>query len=418
LNYYIEPATILQLSILDFAVFPGFMTALTETDEPLALYLHIPFCAWKCTYCAFNTYIHLDHLIPDFVSALMREITMVARSSPYHTVSSIYFGGGTPSLLSVAQFQDILSTIQSGFDLQPEVEITVEANPDDLDEPYLRRLRAAGVNRLSIGMQSANAGELELFARRHDNDRVIHAVNAARRAGFDDLSLDLIYGVPHQTLANWEYTLIQATALQPEHLSLYALGLEDGTPMQHWVRTGRLPMPDDDLAADMYDLAIDTLAVRDYEQYEISNWSVPGHACRHNLQYWRNLPYLGLGPGAHGYAGGVRYATILRPQHYIKALQTVDDTAFEFPHTPATTDAMAVDRRTEIAETLMMGLRLTEMGISYRDFRQRFDVDLMEIYGSTVDRFVASGLLETNSERLRLTRRGRLVCNVVFRELV
>lgn len=383
-------------------------------SNPLSLYLHIPFCSTKCTYCAFNTYIHLEHLIESFVDALAREVEIAGRGQ---AVGTIFFGGGTPSLLTPQQFERIFHAIRQSFDVMPDAEISLEANPNDLNREYLAALREIGFNRLSIGMQTVNPNELRLFNRRHDNDAVARSMSAARSAGFDNVNLDLIYGFPHQTMESWETSLRQMLVLKPEHISLYALGLEDGTAMMAWVETGRLPLPDDDLAADMYELASEILAGHGYEQYEISNWARPGRQCRHNLQYWLNLPYVGLGPGAHGYADGVRYSVILSPQRYIKLMEA-NTKSYDFPHTPATDQAEVVSREGEIAETLIMGLRLTQHGIERRTFVNRFGVDLLDIHGGTIRRFADHGLLSVDDEHVRLTQQGRLLSNVIFRELV
>ena len=382
-----------------------------------SVYIHIPFCGTKCTYCAFNTYVKLEHLIEPFVDALNREIEIVGTSKPELPVQTIFFGGGTPSLLNPDQFQRILDALYRHFDVHSEVELTLEANPNDLSQPYLTELRALGFNRISIGMQSAIDEELKLFHRRHDAETVVYAMVAARAAGFENVNLDLIYGVPRQTLANWETSLKYAIDLAPEHISLYALGLEDGTPLKSWVDSGHIPAPDDDLSAEMYDLATEILENAGYQQYEISNWSKPGFQCRHNLQYWWNLPYIGLGPGAHGYAGGVRYSTVLLPPEYIRVLKN-PDLSCDFPRTPATAESVLVSDENEIAETLIMGLRLTQEGIRRTVFAERFGVDLLEIHGKTLQRFVNHGLLYIDSEVVRLTRQGRFLSNLIFRELV
>ncbi len=387
-------------------------------DMPLSLYLHVPFCTTKCTYCAFNTYTNLEHLVPAFVEALCQEIAIVGKNNPYPTVHTIFFGGGTPSLLMPAQFATILDAIKQHFKLTPDAEITIEANPNDLDQEYLQALRALGINRLSIGMQSANMRELMLFSRRHDHQGVVDAVKAARDAGFDNLNLDLIYGIPEQTLQNWQVTLQAALDLAPEHFSLYALGLEAGTPLLAWVENGRLPAPDDDLAADMYELATEMMGKAGYEQYEISNWAKPGFACRHNLQYWHNLPYAGLGPGAHGYADDVRYSVLLSPQRYIKLLHEAQpEGVYQFPRTPAVEEATIVDRENEISETLMMGLRLMQ-GVNRKQFTQRFGVDLVELHRVTLDKFSGYGLLTIAPDVVRITQQGRLLSNMIFRELI
>ncbi len=383
-----------------------------------ALYLHIPFCTTKCTYCAFNTYINLEMLIPGFIDALISEIGLSGRTSPDKRIHTIFFGGGTPSLLTVEQFRQVFDAIRAAFDVDDSAEISIEANPNDLNYEYLAGLRGLGINRISLGMQSAVESELKLYARRHDHEVVQRVMPEIRRAGFERINIDLIYGGPYQTLASWRYTLEQTAAMSPEHISLYALGLEEGTPLLDWVESGRVPTPDDDLAADMYDMATQFLAEQGYEQYEISNWCKPGEECRHNLQYWRNWPYIGVGSGAHGWAGGVRYATQLMPQRYIKLMQDGVGEAFVFPRTPATVDEVIVPREDEIAEMLIMGLRLTQEGIRRADFAARFGQDILEIHPKTLPDFVARGLLEITPDRVRLTQQGRLLSNLVFRELV
>jgi oxygen-independent coproporphyrinogen III oxidase len=386
---------------------------------PLSIYLHIPFCTTKCTYCAFNTYIHLESLIPPFVDALSAEVDFLASGLTERAdVGTVFFGGGTPTLLSPQQLGRILQQIRERFNLLPDAEITAEANPNDLDLAYLKALREEGFNRLSIGMQSSNANELRLFARRHDYETVIEVIPQVREAGFDNINLDLIYGIPNQTLQTWRETLQATITLNPEHISLYALGLEDDTPLKEWVEQGRVPSPDDDLTADMYELATEVLGDAGYVQYEISNWSKPGREARHNLQYWKNLPYAGLGPGGHGFAGGVRYATILSPQRYIRAIQEAEGRSFKFPYTPATVDAVVVERDAEIAETLIMELRLLKDGVSRRNFSDRFGVDLVELHQPVISKYLRYGLLEVTDERVRLTREGRLLSNTIFRELV
>jgi oxygen-independent coproporphyrinogen-3 oxidase len=389
-----------------------------KRSERVSLYLHVPFCAARCTYCAFNTYTHLDHLIEPFTEALAREITIVGSSRPGIVLGTIFFGGGTPSMLTPAQFHRLFEAIHAVFALAPDAEISLEANPVDCREPYLRDLRHVGFSRISIGMQSAIQSELTLFNRRHTNDDVAAAVRTARRAGFDNINLDLIFGTPGQTLADWSVSLEQMLHLRPEHVSLYALTLEEQTPMKAWVDKGKMPAPDDDAAADMYEFASERLATAGYEQYEISNWCQPGYACRHNLQYWLNDDYLGVGPGAHGWAGGVRYATLLSPHRYIEAMRAAEGRSFTYPHTPATVDAVVTAREDAIAETLLMGLRLTQRGIVRAEFAARFGEDLLAARGGVLERFARHGLLEITPDAVRLTSSGRLLANQIMRELV
>ncbi len=384
----------------------------------LSLYLHIPFCRIKCSYCAFNTYVHMDDLIPSFVIALCDELKILGINQPTDTiVHTVYFGGGTPSLLSPKQIETILDTIVGQFTLSEDVEISMEANPSDISSDYIVAIQKIGVNRISIGMQSANQAELELFARRHDVSDVIKAVEALQFGKMENFNLDLIYGVPGQTLSDWDNSLKQLVLLNPTHISLYALGLEEGTAMHNWVERGRLDRPSDDLAADMYDLATDILAKHGFLQYEISNWAKKSYECRHNVQYWRNLPYAGLGPGGHGYAGNIRYFTILSPHRYIRVMKQPEG-SFRFPLTPGVDEFVEVDRENEIAETIIMGLRLTQEGIVRAKFRERFDVDIVDLHQSVIDKYTSLGLLDVSAERVRITSKGRLLSNVVFRDLV
>lgn len=395
-------------------------------DSPFSLYIHIPFCHHRCAYCDFNTYAGQEELIPAYVEALIREIeSLQAGALPIHT---IFFGGGTPSLLTPHQVGQILEAIGRRFSLLSEAEITLEANPGTLTPEALRGLRAAGINRLSLGMQSANPQELRLLEREHSFTDVIHAVSWARRAGFINLNLDLIYGLPQQSIDLWQRSLEWALRLHPEHLSLYALTIEHGTPFGHWVGRGLLPAPDGDRAAEMLEWAAERLTQAGYGQYEISNWALdlppaapfdlPRYACRHNVQYWRCLPYLGLGAGAHGYAKGYRYSNVLRIRTYIERMQ--DGRSPPFPFSPALVQARRQKFEEEMGEFMMLGLRLTRQGVSLEEFRQRFAKEAQDVYGKQIQQLRAAGLLEVleNEKRLRLTPRGRLLGNRVFREFL
>jgi oxygen-independent coproporphyrinogen-3 oxidase len=387
-------------------------------QESLSIYIHIPFCSTKCSYCAFNTYTHLEYLIPEFLGALEAEIRQAGQNNPYPLVHTIFFGGGTPSLLSVSQVEQVLNAVYDAFNVSQVAEITMEANPNDLvSSTVLRGLRSLGINRLSIGMQSSNADELALFERRHDDMMTQQAVHAARRAGFDNINLDLIYGFPHQSMTSWQSSLEAAHCLAPEHFSLYALGLEDGTPLYHRVQSHVLEMPQDDLIADMYDYASDFLEASGYEQYEISNWSRPGFACQHNTQYWRNRPYLGFGPGAHGFANGIRYETVRGPKQYIQAMTEQSDD-IEFPLTSAAYAWQRPDQKDEVAETLITNLRLLLEGVDRASFKNRFGFDLLETHGDILGKHEAYGLLHVTDEAVRLTRQGRLLSNYIFRDFV
>ncbi len=420
---------------------------------PYSLYFHIPFCVHRCAYCDFNTYAGQEEMIPAYVEALTREIDFVGNQLrttqlPNHptTAHTIFFGGGTPSLLSPKQFESIIESVQGNFALTDDAEITIEANPGTCSFTHLLDLHSIGINRISYGVQSANAAELRMLERAHDFFDVIEAVMSARKAGFDNLNIDLIYGLPEQTLQTWQTSVQRILDLHPEHISAYALTLEHGTPFGRWASKGLLPLPDPDLAAEMYEWASEAFESAGYRQYEISNWAKlkdeggrrkdeglvqenssfilhnSSFACRHNLQYWRGLPYLGFGAGAHGYANGYRYSNVLRIKTYIDRLTTSQFTNFQFPLSPATVNHHKQSLNDDMSEFMMTGLRLTQEGVSEDDFRARFDRSMYEAYGKEIDELLKFGLIEYPSptgrgdrgEGIRLTKRGRLLGNKVF----
>jgi oxygen-independent coproporphyrinogen III oxidase len=390
--------------------------------DTYSLYLHVPFCRHRCAYCDFNTYAGQENLIPAYVDALCQEINLVSQSlSERLPVHTIFFGGGTPSLLSPAQFEKIMRVLGDRFSLQAELEATLEANPGTVSLETLQGLRSAGLNRISFGVQSAHPDDLRLLERQHNYLDVIQAVEWARKAGFDNLSLDLIFGLPFQPLERWQSTVELALGLNTEHLSLYALTVEHGTPFRHWAERGLVPMPDDDLAADMYDWACERLQKAGFEQYEISNWACRDSSgqllsSKHNLQYWRNQPYLGFGAGAHGFAGGYRTANVLGIQAYIQRCR--EGQQREFPLGPALANALPVDRWTEMQETMMVGLRLIQEGVSNTAFTRRFGQTMEQAFGKQIQMLVGQSLLEWEGDRLRLTPNGKLLGNRVFIEFV
>lgn len=392
--------------------------------DALSLYLHIPFCQRRCGYCDFNTYAGLDNLIPAYVEALASEAVFYGELNesgenlPVHTV---FFGGGTPSLLTVDQFERLIGQIQASFTLLRDCEITIEANPGTVSAAQLAGIRELGVNRISLGVQSSNLDELVTLDRLHGFREAQTAVVDARKAGFDNLSMDLIYGIPGQTMSTWARSLGDVLSLSPEHLSLYSLTVEDGTPLAARVASGYVSVPDDDLAADFYDYASKVLGDAGYLHYEISNWGLLRGAeamiSRHNRQYWRNLPYVGLGAGAHGYYQGVRYANSLGVADYIRQMK--GDAVERF--SPVAAEQHNVGQAEEMGETMMMGLRLLQEGVSAERFSARFGVEMMAVYGEDINRLLGLGLLEWAGERsdtLRLTERGYLLGNQVFSAFV
>jgi oxygen-independent coproporphyrinogen-3 oxidase len=410
-----------------------------------SLYIHIPFCTHRCAYCDFNTYAGQEDLIPAYVDALCKEIEFTRRDGqlPVPTVHTIFFGGGTPSLLSPPQFDSIFKNIRAAFTLTPDCEITIEANPGTVSYENLLKLRETGINRISYGVQSANAFELRMLERAHNFLDVIEAVTSARKAGFNNLNLDLIYGLPEQTIQTWQATVNRILDLHPEHISAYALTLEHGTPFGRWSSKGLLPLPDPDLAADMYEWLGETLEANGYGQYEISNWAMTesrrqnaesnssfilhpsSFQCRHNLQYWRGLPYLAFGAGAHGYANGYRYSNVLRIKTYIERITNYQLSNLQFPLSPATVNHHKQTPKDDMSEFMMTGLRLTQEGVSMQEFQTRFGQSMQDVFGKEIDELVKLGLLEKQtsevyetSEVLRLTKHGRLLGNQVFMRFV
>lgn len=381
-----------------------------------SLYIHIPFCRERCTYCAFNTYTDRSALIDDYVGALESEMTFLATLRDKVPVHTIYYGGGTPSLLSPVQIERILKATHRSFRVADNVEISLEANPGTVSQEYFAALVQLGVNRFSLGVQSAQHSELTMFGRLHDWADVERGVSDARHAGVTNLSLDLIYGVPNQTLAMWRDSLQQVLDLGPDHLSLYALGLEAGTEMTRQVKYGELPSPNPDLAADMYDLASEHLAAQGFIQYEISNWGYT--FCQHNLQYWRNLPYLGIGAGAHGYANRTRTVNAMRPEDYIQRLSEPLRDNLPFPQTPATIKAEPIDDETDQIETIFMGLRLLDEGLSLTAFDERYGFRVEEKFSDRIAWLKDKNLITQESDRLFLTPNARLISNLVFEQFV
>jgi oxygen-independent coproporphyrinogen-3 oxidase len=372
-------------------------------DGPaLGLYIHIPFCQAKCLYCDFNSYPGLDSLFGDYAAALVCEIGQAVRTR----VATVYVGGGTPTVLPLPHLASILEAARRAFAVDADAEISLEANPGTVDAAKLAGLRALGVNRLSLGIQSFDDRELRLLGRIHSAAEAAAAFQAARQAGFRNVNLDLLYGLPRQPLASWRASLERALDLQPDHLSLYAITVEPGTPLATAIARGQLPAADPDRAADMYELAQGLLAASSYVHYEISNWARGAEfQCQHNLIYWRNEPYLGVGAGAHSWLDGRRWSNTSAPAAYVAQVQRAEQ--------PVAGEE-TIDRELQIGETMMLGLRLLEEGVSFERFRRRFGLDLDQCFAGELADLGRLGLLDIDGERVRLSARGRLLGNQVF----
>lgn len=390
-----------------------YLPPVSELLQTASLYFHIPFCHTRCHYCDFNTYAGILPLREPYVRALLKEIELagemarLADGSPRRS-RTIFFGGGTPSLLSVEQVARVLAASRTAFAVDEEAEITLEANPGTLSLERLQGLRAAGVNRLSLGSQSFDADLLRALGRIHSPQEITQAVLFARQAGFTSLNLDFMFGLPDQTMRQWQDTLDEALALRPEHLSLYSLIIEEGTPFATWTAEGRITPGDEDLCADMYEYAEERLRAAGYVNYEISNWSLPGHQCQHNLTYWWNLPYIGMGAGAHSCFGGRRFSDVLDPQEYIRQLK-----AGQMP----VAESNELSRLQEMTETAFLSLR-TAMGLHLPTFAERFGESFAQFVGDRLRVVDEAGLLEHTRDWLRLSERGRLLGNEVFFRLL
>ena len=366
--------------------------------KPLGLYVHIPFCRQKCSYCDFYSLPHSEEKMDAYTAALVRHLEEVAPQAAAHVVDTVYIGGGTPTYLGAARLKTILTAIRKRYRLSHDAEITVEANPDSAcDVKALRTLHRAGVNRVSLGVQSADDALLRRIGRIHTFDQVKQAAQAIRKAGIRNLSMDLIYGLPGQTLDQWLDTLAEVLALDPQHISCYGLKLEEGTPL--YLRREQETFPDDDQQAEMYLSAVDTLAQHGYEQYEISNFAQPGYESRHNLKYWTLGEYAGFGPGAHSDMGGVRFAYERNLDAYIAG----DLHLSELEEIPP------LDRDLEY---IMLSLRTTrgiDSGYFERQFRQKFQP--ME---ELLVQYEAHGFAVRTEKGWCLTPRGFFVSNTII----
>ena len=369
-----------------------------DRNRPLGLYLHIPFCKAKCAYCDFYSLAHSEEKMDAYAAALARHITEVAPQMQNHRVDTVYFGGGTPSYLGHKRLIALLKTIKKQCRVWDRAEITLEANPDSAgDWRALRALRRAGFNRISLGVQSSDDEELRRLGRVHTWQQVKDAVAACRKAGLDNISLDLIYGLPDQTMERWENTLADALVLAPRHISCYGLKLEEGTPL--YARRDSLTLPDGDMQADMYLYAVELLGQNGYAQYEISNFAQPGYESRHNLKYWTLGEYAGFGPGAHSDMGGVRFAYERDLDGYIAGELRLSEMEEIAPF----------DRDLEY---IMLSLR-TVQGIDsayfQRQFRQKFQP--ME---ELLAQYEVHGLAARTERGWRLTPRGFFVSNAII----
>ncbi|MBA2732888.1 MAG: radical SAM family heme chaperone HemW [Acidobacteria bacterium] len=373
--------------------------------QPAGIYIHIPFCRTRCSYCDFATGAYDGALAERYVSALINEIRAFRLTEDALDVDTIYFGGGTPSLLSPAQVTCILEAAQERFRVEGSAEVTMEMNPGTVTLEGLREFRATGVNRASFGAQTFDDLELKRLGRTHTADDVRHTFALLREAGFANISFDLIAGLPAQTLDGWSRNLAEALALRPEHLSFYILEVHEGTPLAEQIRRGAERQPDDDLAAEMYRLMLQNSGAASYQHYEISNLCLPGYESRHNTKYWTGEAVYGFGCSAHSYDGRLMRWSNERDAARYTAL-------VEARQTPVV-ETIELDERAARAESIFLGLRLMR-GVNLKEYQARFGADLRAEYANDLTRLSEAGLIELDKDLLKLTTSGALLSNEVF----
>ncbi|TKJ32471.1 coproporphyrinogen III oxidase [bacterium (candidate division B38) B3_B38] len=375
-----------------------------EREEKLSIYIHIPFCRKKCWYCSFYSVPLREELQRGYLEALCREIDYYSRSQLTSIeIETIYLGGGTPSLLSPKEVNQILNKCSSAFHIASEAEITLEANPESLSRQKLKAYQKSGCNRLSLGVQSFNNRELQLLGRLHTAEQAIRSYSSARKVGFSNVNIDLMGGIPHQTSRSLLKSLHTLAKLSPDHISFYLLELKGTSPP---ALTGLLPK--EEIIERLYWTAADFLTDLGYQHYEISNFASPGKVARHNLRYWQDEPYLGLGPSAHSYTINSRFWNVSDVEEYIKLINQ---------HNRAVAGQEEVTPNRRIEDALILGLRYLQ-GIELSRFYKRYGVHIFDRYSEELKSLGESSLIETTDDFLRLTRKGILLSNEVFQQFI
>jgi oxygen-independent coproporphyrinogen III oxidase len=374
------------------------------------IYIHIPFCATRCHYCNFATGGYESELALRYTAAVREEIARsdVSNNPMMRRVDTIYFGGGTPTTLTVEQISSLIETCRLRFDVASDSEITVEANPGSISQNYLEELRSAGLNRLSFGVQSFDDDELRMIGRTHSAEEAREAVRTARAAGFANVSIDLIAGLPEQKMETWRRNLEEAFALAPDHLSVYLLELYKDAPLLHRINRGELRAVDDELTVEMYFALVDEAERRGFEHYEISNWARPGFESRHNLKYWTGAPYWAFGISAAGYDGLARWSNTRNIHEYLDKVES--------SQTPVA-ERTELDDEDRQSENLFLRLRLKD-GVDLDEHLRRFGVNALERYRDEIERLREAGLVELGENRLKISRAGAVLANEVFAAFV
>jgi len=387
--------------------------------KELELYLHIPFCRKKCRYCDFISFAGCEEMTDAYVDAVCREIQTTAGYYQDRKIVSVYIGGGTPSILSCGQIERLMQCLMSSFRISgfrakrrglylqkkslPEVEISIECNPESISHEKLKLYRRLGINRLSIGLQSTDDADLKMLGRVHDFNTFAAAFEAAREAGFSNINIDLMQAIPGQTLAAWKKVLFMTGTFHPEHISAYSLMIEEGTVFEQLFREGRLDLPDEDTEREIYYYTRDFLEKAGYRRYEISNYSLPGYECRHNIGYWTRADYLGLGLHASSMINNVRWKNTDDLSKYIAGA--------------GTEEREVLSRKEQMEEFMFLGLRLTD-GVSRKEFFDLFKQDLDHTFEGVIPKLRSEGLLLSEGDQIRLTDRGMDVSNTVLAEFL
>lgn len=382
-----------------------------ETVSPIEIYIHIPFCVRKCAYCDFLSGPQDEDTIQAYVEALTKEIHAREKCATEYQVSSVFLGGGTPSILNANQIQRIFESIKNTFAITEEAEITIEANPGTVTREKLETYRACGINRISFGLQSTNNEELKLLGRIHTYEEFLESYQLARECGFDNINVDLISAIPKQTLTSWEETLQNVIELAPEHISAYSLIVEEGTPFAKVYGEGcpgEQDLPDEEEERRIYYRTEELLKKAGYYRYEISNYAKEGRECRHNLGYWERKEYLGIGLGAASLIDNTRYSNTADLAKYIKCAKEPDKIK---------EDIQVLSAKEQMEEFVFLGLRKME-GISEKEFKKSFGISIDEVYGIQLKKLITEELLKRIDERIMLTRRGIDVSNYVFAEFL
>jgi len=390
----------------------------------LGLYIHIPFCHTKCTYCDFNTYTGIENLIDNFSSSICNELEFWKLKNKKFKLNSIFFGGGTPSYIDSKILANFLEKIETCFNISDEIEISMEINPEDVNIQKANSWKKMGINRCSLGIQSLNDEELKIINRRHNARKALDSIDILKNR-FDNVSVDLIYGIPKQTLESYLKTLKKIVEKKPTHISSYSLQIEKGTLLDQQVSNKKFYVATDDISADMYLLTQKVLKENNYEHYEISNWSKKGFKSRHNLKYWTLQPYIGIGPGAHSFIDKTRFSIVKSPKKYIelmrkinqKKISTVKRKIIFLKENNFLDVYESQNKENEILEYLMLNLRL-ENGINTKDFKNIFGLDFQELYLDKLRSYIKNNIIIKNNKFYKLSEKGKLFANEVANNFV